>query len=343
MEGVRVSRAPDASKGCFFSADRVEIRPEISALLKKRLVFSEVRLVNPSISVREMNGRWDFSDLLALLPGTAKGLHVTWNAKKLTLTGARVEADMASSGRSFALENADVTVRHYSGLAGNFGLELRGRLKSAVKGQLFSSEVSAKTELNFSYAGLTSAAGSAALENAELGAVALDKAELDWELFNMDKPATAANYSAHLTAEGLYVPEHSCGAAPLVNSAMRTLSSVMGREAPPVGDIKLESLALYMALKDGRLRVEHLSMDTNFLDVGAEYELDGPARSVSIRFGARAGKNALDLSAKGPMDAPEISPAMSSTLDRKLTEAIRAVNSFFTGIFPITATGGHHA
>ncbi len=342
IDGVCVSRAPDFSKGVFFCADRIEIRPDMARLMRNRLSFGELTFTNPVISVREKGGKWDFDDLLARLPKTSKGLYLTWNVNKLVLTGARIEADLASSGRSFALENTDITVRHYSGLAGNFGLELNGGLKSAVNGRLLTSGVYIKTDLNFVYAGLTAAFGRAELTGAALGAATLENTALSWELFNMNKPAAEMNYTAHLTAEGLFIPEQSGGASASVNAALRTLSSVMGKEAAPVGDIELESLALDLALKDGALRVTHLSMDTNFLDVGAEYELNGPARSVEIRFGARAGKNKLDLTARGPMNAPQIAPAMSATLNRKLTAAIRGINAFLLKIFPVTQ-GDHHA
>jgi hypothetical protein len=341
IDGACVSRAPDFSRGTFFCADRVALRPEIALLMKSRLGFAEVRLTNPVISVREKDGKWDFEDLLALLPKTSKGLYLTWNAKKLVLTGAKVEADLTSSGRSFALENADITVGHYSGLAGNFALELNGGLKSAVNGQLLTSDVSIKTDLNFNYAGLTAAFGGAEFTGAALGAATLKKTALSWELFNMEKPAAEMNYAAHLTAEGLFIPEQSGGASASVNSALRTLSSVMGKETHRVEDIVLESLALDLALKDGALRLTHLSIDTNFLDIGAEYELNGPARSVDIRFAARAGKNKLDLTARGPMDNPEITPAMSATLDRKLTGIIRGINSFLLKIFPVTQGVNH--
>ena len=336
IDGACISRRPDFSRGAFFCADRVEIRPEISRLMKERLRFTEVTLVNPMISIREQGGKWDFEDLLELLPKTAQGLHVTWNTRNLMLTGARLEADISSSGRSFALENADITVRHDSEAAGNFGLELKGDLKSTLNGRLLTSMVSAKTDINFNYAGMTSARGEAELTDAALGAITLDRTNLGWELFNMDKPAAKANYDAHLTAEGLWIPEQSCGAAAAVNTAMKTLSSVIGKEAPKVSDIKLESLAVELALKNGTLQMRRFSMDTNFVDVGAEYELNGPARSVAIRFGTRIGNNRLDLTAKGPMNAPHILPTVSATLNRKLTEAIRAMNSFIIGIFPIT-------
>lgn len=341
IEGACVSRAPDFSSGVFFCADRVSLRPDIARLMRNRVSFTEIKLANPVISIREKGGKWDFEDLLALLPKTSKGLYLTWNAKKLVLTGAKIEADLASSGRSFALENADVTVRHYSGLAGNFALELNCGLKSAVNGKLLTSGVLIKTDLNFGYAGLTAAFGGAEFTNAALGAATLKKTAFSWELFNINKPASEKNYAAHLTAEGLFIPQQSGGASAAVNAALRALSSVMGKEAPPVEDIELESLALDLALKNSALRVTRLSAATNFLDFGAEYELNGPVRSVNIRFGARAGKNKLDITASGPMDAPVIAPAMSATLDRKLTKTIRDINQFILKAFPITQ-GDHH-
>ena len=63
-----VSRAPDFSKGAFFCAARAVIRPELSGLMSDRLYFANVEFEKPVIKIRETGGKWDFEDLLALLP-----------------------------------------------------------------------------------------------------------------------------------------------------------------------------------------------------------------------------------------------------------------------------------
>ena len=114
------------------------------------------------------------------------------------------------------------------------------------------------------------------------------------------------------------------------------LSSISGRGTPRVEDIEVDSLALDFALNDGILRFRRLDLGANFLELHEEYELDGPARAVNANFSARFGGNKLALTAKGPMDRPEILPALSVTLNRKLLEAVRAINIFLLKIFPIT-------
>jgi hypothetical protein len=330
-----VSRAPDFSKGNFFCARRAVIRPDIAQLMHNRLYFSNVELTDPVIKVREAGGKWDFDDLLALLPATSKGLHITWNARKLSLTGAKLEVDIGSSGRSVAIENADITLLHYSALAGNFELKLNGDVKTVLNGQLLTAKTSFKTDLNFEYAGLTSAFGDIQFTDAALGASTLKKAALKWEIFNINKPAREKNYTANLKAEGLFIPAQSGGVKQSVNAAMELLSSVMGKATPRVEDIEMAGLTLDFALNDGVLRVKRLDLDTNFLALQNEYALNGPARSVDMRFAARIGNNKLELTAKGPMDNPEILPAMSVTLNRKLTDAVRAINAALLKIFPV--------
>ena len=334
-----VSRAPDFSKGNFFCARRAVIRPDIAQLMHNRLYFSNVELTDPVIKVREAGGKWDFDDLLALLPATSKGLHITWNARKLSLTGAKVEVDIGSSGKSIAFENADITLMHYSALAGNFELKLDGDVKTVLNGQLLAAKTSFKTDLNFEYAGLTSAVGSVEFTGAALGASTLEKAALKWEIFNINKPAREKNYTAGLKAGGLFIPAQSGAVKQSVNSAMELLSQVMGKATPRVEDIEMSGLTLDFALKDGVLNVKRLDLDTNFLELKNEYALNGPARTVDIRFAARTGNNKLNLTATGPMDHPVILPAMSVTLNRKLTDAVRAINAALLKIFPIVEEG----
>ncbi|OGS08123.1 MAG: hypothetical protein A2270_03525 [Elusimicrobia bacterium RIFOXYA12_FULL_51_18] len=330
-----VSRAPDFSKGIFFCARRAIIRPEIAQLMRNRLYFSNVELTDPVIKAREAGGKWDFDDLLALLPRTSKGLHITWNARKLSVTGAKLEVDIGSSGRSIAIENADITLLHYSALAGNFELKLNGDVKTILNGQLLTARTSFKTDLNFEYSGLTAAFGDVQFTGAALGAATIKKTSLSWEIFNIDKPAREKNYTAGLKAEGLFIPAQSGAVKQSVNSAMELLSSVIGKATPRVEDIEMDELTLDFTLNNGVLFVKRLDLNTNFLNLKNEYELNGPARTVNIRFAAQIGDNRLDLTAKGPMDRPDILPAMSVTLNRKLTEAIRGINASLLKIFPI--------
>ncbi|MBI4803249.1 MAG: hypothetical protein HY796_12075 [Elusimicrobia bacterium] len=330
-----VSRAPDFSKGNFFCAKRAVIRPEISKLMNKRLCFANVEFEKPVIKAREAGGKWDFEDLLALLPKTSKGLHLTWNAKRLTLKDATVEIDIGSSGQSLALENADITLLHYSALAGNFELTFSGDAKTILNNQLLTTKIFLKTGLNFEYAGLTSAFGGVEFTDAVFGAATLKKAGANWELFNINKPAAEKNYAAGLKAEGLFIPARSGGLKKSVNSALGLLSSVMGKEAPRVEDLEINSLTLDFTLNDRVLRVKRLDLDANFLNFKSEYELNGPACAVDLVFSAQVGANKFALTARGPMDSPEILPAMSYTLAKKLLEAVRAVNARLLKIFPV--------
>ncbi|MFA6434405.1 MAG: hypothetical protein WCW52_06890 [Elusimicrobiales bacterium] len=335
IDGPCVSRAPDFTKGNFFCAERAVIRPELAPLMKNRLYFASVKLEKPVIKIRETRGKWDFEDLLALLPKTSKGLYLTWNAKTLAMKDASLEIDLDSSGDSIALENADISLLHYSALAGNFSLKINGAVKTVLKGQLAAANAVFKTDLNFEYAGLTSAFGGMEMTEAAMGASTLKKASLNWELFNIDRPAPEKNYTAGFKAEGLSIPAQSCGAAQAVNSAMELLSEIMGRKAPRCEDIELDLLALDLALKDGVLRVKRFDLDTNFLDAAGRYELNGPARTVDLEFAAASGDNKLALTAKGPMSGPEILPAMSATLNRKLTEVIKGINAALLRLFPV--------
>ena len=340
-----VSRAPDFTKGTFFCAARAVIRPELATLMKNRLYFENIELEKPVIKIRETGGKWDFEDLGTLLPKTSKALYLTWNARKLALKGATLEIDLGSSGNSVALENADITLLHYSAMAGNFSLSLNGGVKTVLKGQLVTAKAIFKTDLNFEYAGLTSAFGGAEFNDAVMGAATLKKTSLNWELFNTNKPATGKNYTAGLKAEGLFIPAQSCGAARAVNSAMELLSAAMGRQTPRCQDIEMSLLALDFALNDGVVRIKRLTLDTNFLKLENKYELNGPARTVNMELTASVGENKLNLTALGPMDKPEIQPAMSVTLNRKLIRAVRDINAAFLKIFPVTipiTTGEKH-
>jgi hypothetical protein len=177
-----LSRLPDFSKGEFFCAKKTVIRPRLRALLRNRVSFSSVVFEAPVLKVRERAGRWDFEDLLALLPETDKGLYLTWNASELALRGGRVEADLETSGLSLALEDLDLELGHYSSYGGNFGLEAAGLAKTVYKGKLVSAGFSLKTDSNFAYGGLSSAKGEFRARDISYGAMTLETLSADWDL-----------------------------------------------------------------------------------------------------------------------------------------------------------------
>ncbi len=331
-----VSRRPDFSKGEFFCASRAVIRPELASLLRSRVRFSRVAFEKPVIKVREKGGRWDFEDLVALLPETDKGLYLTWNASELELTDAAVEADMETSGLSFSLENASLKLEHYSSLGGNYGLQAEGRLAGAVGGKLLSAEVSLEADANFDYGGLSSTDGSFRAEEASYGEITLGSLAADWKLFNMRKPLADRNYSASLSAKDLLVPANGNRVREAVSGGLKLFASAMGRPAPRIGDIEMGSLDAAFSLNDSVLAVKDVSLRTNFLDLDGGLSIDGPARTAQASLKAALGPNRLELSASGPLASPEVRPLLSSTLSAGFKSALRGAEQALLRIFPVT-------
>jgi len=334
---VCVSRLPDFSKGNFFCAAKVVIRPKLASLLRNQIYFSSVSFERPVIKVREKGGAWDFADLLALLPDTSKGLHLTWNADELVLRGAALEADLETSGLSLALEELDLRLEHYSAYGGNFGLEARGLAKTALNGKLLSAGVKLQTDANFEYGGVSSAKGEFAARDIAYGAMTLDVFKADWTLFNLRKPLAEKNYSVSVSAEKLLAPTLDSSASARIAEAMYLFCRIMGRPAPPVvEDYELHSLNAGFTLNDSKLSFKDVSIKTNFMDLDAALGIDGPAKTADARLKADIGGNKLELSAAGPLKNPELKPLLSATLAEKLRAALFGAEDSLLKIFPVT-------
>ena len=331
-----VSRRPDFSKGAIFCAERAVIRPEFAALMKNQVYFSRIALEKPVIKVRESGGTWDFADLLALLPETDKGLYLTWNASELVMKDATLEADLETSGLSLALENADLELRHYSTLGGNYGLTADGLVKTAIKGKLLSSSVEFDTETNFDYGGLSSSKGSFKAGRTSYGAVTLETFKADWSLFNMRKPLAEKNYAAGFTAEGLLIPGQENSVRAEVSKGLELFSAAMGRPAPKIEDIEMSSLKAAFRLHDRALSLKDLELRTNFMDLDASISIDGPAKTAEAALDAAIGPNKIKMSAAGPIASPAIRPALSYTLSAKFKEALADIENALLKRFPVT-------
>jgi hypothetical protein len=331
-----VSRRPDFSKGNFFCAAKVVLRPKLGALLRNQVYFSSISLEKPVLKVRERGGRWDFEDLLALLPKTDKGLHLTWNASELLMRDAVLEADLETSGLSLALEGADLKLEHYSAHGGHFGLEGVGTVKTVLNGKLLSSEVELETDANFEYGGLASAKGSFKAKGTAYGAMTLAKFTADWALFNLRKPLAEKNYSVSVSAADLLLPAQESAARDGVARGLALFSAAMGKPAPKIEDIEMESLSASFRLDDSLLAVKDIALRTNFLNLEAALSIDGQAKTADARLKAEIGSNKLELSAAGPLNNPELKPLLSATLSSKLKEALLGVERSLLKVFPVT-------
>jgi hypothetical protein len=331
-----VSRRPDFSRGEFFCAKKTVIRPRLRALLRNRVSFSGVVFEQPVLKVREKGGRWDFEDLLALLPETDKGLYLTWNASELAMRGGRIEADLETSGLSLALEDLDLELDHHSSYGGNFGLQAACLAKTVYKGKLVSAGVSLKTESNFAYGGLASAKGEFRARDISYGAMTLETFSADWDLFNMRKPLGEKNYSVSVNAEGLLLPAQESAARDGVARGLELFSAAMGRTVPKIEDIEMRSFAAAFRLDDSVLALKEIALRTNFLELDAALTIFGPQRKADASLKAVVGDSKLEMSAAGPLDAPRIKPLLSSTLTAKFKSALAAAENSLLKIFPVT-------
>lgn len=331
-----VSRRPDFSKGNFFCASKAVIRPRLTALLRNELYFASVSLEKPVLKVREKGGRWDFEDLLALLPKTTKDLHLTWNASELALRGAVIEADLETSGLSLSLEDADITLEHYSAYGGNFGLEAEGLVRTVLNGKLLSGKAELDTDAVFEYGGLASAKGEFKARDIAYGAMTLEKFAAAWNLFNLRKPLAEKNYTVTVSAENLLLPAQESAARDGVARGLELFSAAMGKSAPKIEDIEMKSFGAAFRLDDSSLAVKDIKLRTNFLSLDAALAINGPARTAEAGLKAEIGANVIELSAAGPIKNPEIKPLLSATLSKKLKEALAAAEGALLKLFPVT-------
>jgi hypothetical protein len=331
-----VSRRPDFSKGNFFCAEKTVIRPSFRALFRNKVHFSRVAFDKPVLKVREKGGRWDFEDLLALLPETNKGLYLTWNADELVMNDAALEADMETSGLSLALKDADLRLAHYSSYGGNYSLEAGGQVQTVHDGKLVSAGVELDADLNFDYGGLASTNGRFSAEDLSYGAASLDSFSADWKLFNMRKPLAEKNYSVSVDADGLLIPVLGAAASEKVSDAMGLFSRITGKPLPPVEDYEVSSFKAAFSLHDSRLAFRDVSLRSNFISVDAALAIDGPAKAAEAGFKADLNGSRLDLSAAGPLGRPVIKPLLSATLEAKLKEALEAMENSLLKLFPVT-------
>lgn len=331
-----LSRLPDFASGEFFCAAEARIHPTFATLLGREMHFSYIGLEKPVIRLRERSGRWDVADLLALIPDSEKGLHMTWNTDELELEGSDIEVEMESSGLSVALENADIEISHR--LAEGAGVKLRaqGRARTSHRGKLVSALAELDLEANFEPEGLSSTKGEFTAEDVSYGAGSLLKFKADWALFNIRKPLPEKNYSISASASGLLIPAQEGNARAAVTDGLKLFSAAMGKPVPEINDIEAGAISGSLRLDDSVLSLQRLALRSNFMELDGALSIDGPAKKADAELKAGIGSSKFSMSVSGPMDKPRIKPLLSTTLDAKFKAALLGLENSILKIFPVT-------
>jgi hypothetical protein len=192
------------------------------------------------------------------------------------------------------------------------------------------------SEVNFDYGGLASAKGRLEAQRASYGEITLESLETDWTLFNIRKPLEEKNYLVSLSAKNLLVPANGNKVRDAVAEGLKLFSAAMGRPAPKIEDIEMSSLDAAFSLNDSVLALKDLELRTNFTDLDAGITINGPAKTAAASLKAAIGSNKLEMSASGPMSAPEIKPLLSATLSSKFKASLTALEESLLKIFPVT-------
>jgi len=327
MREVSVSEKPSFARGVFFSAEKVRLAMPLLPLLKGNVVFGSAEFDGAFFKVREKDGEWNFRDLLALLPDTVKGLHLTWNARELTFRGARIQADLLTSGLSLDMTDTEAAVKHYSSFGGNFNLRASGRAGTAWGGKLFTGAYGLEADLNFTPLGLDSSAGELEMSGLELGDMRLGSLEADWKLFKIGK-GPERNYSLELEAEEFFAPGYRSSFKDSLDKGLKSLFSAMGSAPPKMDDIRADRLSARAALKGGRLKIDGMELETDFASLRASFAAGaGGGTELEIEAGAAGKKFRARVS--GDDARPKVEPELSQSLREVLLPARRNMKDFF--------------
>lgn len=328
LRGVSVSERPSFEKGVFFSAEKARLAMPLLPLLRGSVVFSAAEFDGAFFKVREKDGEWNFRDLLALLPDTVKGLHLTWNARRLVLRDTRVQADLLTPGLSLDMAGTDAVVKHYSSFGGNFNIEASGRAGTAWGGRLFTGSYAAEVDLNFTPLGLDSSSGRLKMEDLELGDMRLAELVGRWDFFRIGRGAER-NYSLEAEASDFFAPGYRSAFRDGVESGLKSLFSALGSAPPEIDDIRADSFSARATLRKGCLRVEDLRLETGFASLSAAFAAGaGEGTELEIEAGA-AGKK-FRARASGGDARPKVEPELSRSLREPLLSARRGLKEFFT-------------
>jgi hypothetical protein len=332
LEGIIIhdaaaSHSYGTSKENFFTARKVILTPELIPLLKNKIFFKKVEFINSEFKIkREINGKWNFEDLLLLLPETTKGLYLTWNTKELIFVDSNAEIEDKVSQTVFSLENSDLGIYHYSSFGGNFKFSLEGDFKTAFSNNLLQGEMEIESNANFEYSGLSSSFGKIILGDVIFNEITLEKSELEWKLFGMRKKIPERNCFAAFKVNNIFIPSHNPVVKQYIIKPLENFSSVLGKKLPEIEDVQIEKLSVNASLKDKTLNISEFNLDTNFLDLKYNFQIDTDKKTINLKLLTKLGTDKFEIMANGAVYNPEIKPELSYTARTRFVSLLKSLS-----------------
>ncbi|MBI4802466.1 MAG: AsmA family protein [Elusimicrobia bacterium] len=177
IRNLRIAEYPDFSKGEFFSASEFSIRPDLRALLKKKLKIKSISASGLNMNIREVKKNvYNFSDLMSppQLPDGAKKLGTKGAAKppafgisNISVKNSRLSYLSADKTLNVILDGISLSANSVSG-EGLFPFEADFKLK--LKSPYLSGDFPAYLKGRADLSGLDLKKGKAKIEKALLAA-----------------------------------------------------------------------------------------------------------------------------------------------------------------------------
>ncbi len=300
----------------FLSFKRAEIKINEKKFIDGELVFEKVAFYGGKLRIENTQGKWNFEDLLNLLPPSQKPIQLVWNAKEFSFEDFFVSFFL--NNMEISLDKCDLSILHRSSTGGNFFFSLSTKLSGIKEKKFFSADLQSEGDLVYDYALLKSAKIDTDMENILYDQVSVKSLSFSGHFLDMDKKLFS-NFNSELEIKNLFVPSLKKN-FPSFSLNIEMAEKALGKNILSEKDFSIENLSIYAKSKKSESEI-NFSVKSNLIDIQF-FSLASLDKGDNIKAVLEISDSKMKLNALSDFNKVKFQENLSETLGKSLEKLI---------------------
>ncbi|MEA3307686.1 MAG: hypothetical protein U9Q34_07870, partial [Elusimicrobiota bacterium] len=309
-----------------YSIKRTALGFKALPLLKGNFIISKVKFKNAKFTLaRNKNGKWNFADILAILPEPEENFYSDWPEQIIAKNSELLIIDKLSDNM-WVLENADIKFsKRLSYHGGSLNISWRGAFKgSGFKNLFVSKNVYGTIKSDFKGDNLASTLGELELKDSICNDLLLKTIHLQWNFFKLNTKKEQ-NLKAEFKMEEISIPNIDNSFRKNILKTLTAISKIYGIRDKKTHHLKFKNISAKASFHEDLFKIQDFKFDSNILNLKADFALNNKTDKINLNFKGIALNKEMDITAKGLPDNLYIKPTFSYTIRTKIVSFIKAL------------------
>jgi len=303
----------------FLKFEKAEIRINEREFIKGKLIFEKAKFYSGKLRLENKNGKWNFEDLLKLLPPSNRPIHLIWNAKELSFDNFEFYFSDPQKIEELSLSKSSLVLLHRSSVAGDFFISFNGFIGTLINKKLFSCELALNSNLIYDYSEMKSAKIKAVLNKISYDQIYADSVLTEFEVFNINKKEHK-NFNGEIAFKNMFIP-YSNESYQYMLKTLGKLEKALGRDISLEKEFLLKEMKASISAKNLEAKI-NISLNSNLLDLLFSSHSSFIDKKDEIKLEIQAGYSKINIDAISDFSNVELKQQLSETAQEAIKNGI---------------------